>query len=40
MEKEDENKIKEIVESCKVYRNVFISKRELIKKLEEAYPGK
>jgi len=40
MEKQDEKKIKEIVESCKVYRNTFILKRELIRKLEEAYPEK
>lgn len=40
MEKQDEEKIKEIVESCKVYRNTFITKRELVKKLEEAYPEK
>ena len=40
MEKQDEDKITEIVESCKVYRGVFIRKGELVRKLEEAYPEK
>ncbi len=40
MEKQDENKITEIVESCKVYRGTFIIKRELVRKLEEAFPEK
>ena len=40
MEKQDEDKITEIVESCKVYRNAFILKRELVRKLEEAFPEK
>lgn len=38
MNKEDENKIIDIVEDCKLYRNAFILKRELIKKLEDAFP--
>jgi len=40
MEKQDEEKITEIVEGCKVYRDVYILKRELVRKLEEAYPEK
>lgn len=33
-----EKKVVEIIESCKVYRNTFITKKMLIKKLEEAFP--
>lgn len=40
MEKQDEEKIKEIVEGCKVYRDTFILKKELVRKLEEAFPDK
>lgn len=38
--KEDEQKVVDIVNSCKVYRKTFIIKKELIKKLEEAFPEK
>ena len=38
MNKEDEEKVIEAVESCRVYRNSFIVKTELIRKLEEAFP--
>ena len=40
MDKADEEKIIEIVESCRLYRNSFIVKSELIRKLEEAFPEK
>lgn len=36
--KEVETEVVFIVEDCKVYRNAFILKKELIKKLEEAFP--
>ena len=35
-----EKKVVEIVESCRVFRNTFITKKELINKLEEAFPEK
>lgn len=35
-----DKKVVEIVESCKVWRNTFIMKKELINKLEEAFPEK
>jgi len=38
MNKEDENKIMEIVEALPVYRNVFIRKTSLIRELESAFP--
>ncbi len=40
MDKVDEDKIIEIVKGCRVYRNAFILKRELMRKLEEAFPEK
>lgn len=40
MEKAEEDKIVEIIESCKNYRGNFISKRELMNKMEEAFPEK
>ena len=39
-QEEKEQKVVEIVESCKVYRGTFILKKELIRKLEEAFPEK
>jgi len=38
--KKIEEKVVEIIEGCKLYRGVFIQKKELIKKLEEAFPEK
>ena len=38
--KERDQKVVEIIENRKVYRNAFILKRELINKLEEAFPEK
>ena len=38
--KEYEEKVVEIIENCKIYRSVFILKKELIRKLEEAFPEK
>lgn len=38
--KEIEEKVVEIIESCKTHRGVFIWKAELIRKLEEAFPEK
>ncbi len=38
MNKEDEDKVVEIVEDCRLYRNAFILKRELVRKLEDAFP--
>ena len=35
-----EKKVVEILESCSVYRNAFILKKQLIYKLEEAFPEK
>lgn len=37
---ERDKKVVEIVEDCRVWRNTFITKKELIKKLEEAFPEK
>ena len=38
MNKEDEEKVIAVVEDCRLYRNSFIVKSELIRKLEEAFP--
>lgn len=38
MNKDDESKVINAVEDCKVYREAFILKRELIKKLEMVFP--
>ena len=35
-----DQKVVDIVGDCKVYRDVFILKKELIRKLEEAFPEK
>lgn len=36
--KEVEEGVVQIVEECKVYRNMFLRKKELTQKLEEAFP--
>lgn len=38
--KKMEKKVVEIIEDCKLYRDTFILKKELIRKLEEAFPEK
>jgi len=40
MNKEDENKIIEIIEALPVYRDVFIRKSALIRELENTFPEK
>lgn len=40
MNKEEEKKIEEAIESLPVYRGVFIRKSQLMKRLEEAFPEK
>ena len=40
IKKDFEEKIVEIIEECKIYREVFIRKKELITKLEVAFPEK
>ena len=40
MNKEDENKLENVIESCTLYRGVFLRKTELMTRLEDAFPEK